>query len=48
MQDTIKCPLCEEKIYSGLGKGCKMCGMVVNPDEDFCSSVCKEEFRKIN
>ena len=27
MKKEKKCPLCYEKIYSGIGKGCKMCGM---------------------
>ncbi|MFH1358331.1 MAG: DUF2116 family Zn-ribbon domain-containing protein [archaeon] len=48
MQEQIECPLCNEKIYSGLGKGCKMCGMVINPKEKFCSSICRKEYAKIN
>jgi len=48
MQEEIICPLCNEKIYTGLGKGCKMCGMVIEKNEDFCSILCKKEYIKIN
>jgi len=48
MEEYIKCPLCSEKIYSGLGKGCKMCGMAINKDEEFCSEICQTEHKKIN
>lgn len=47
-QETIKCPLCEERIYSELGNGCRMCGMVVGLDENFCSNACEEKFGRIN
>lgn len=45
----LKCPLCEENVYSGLGEGCRMCGMPLKEfDEEFCSETCKEEYKKIN
>ena len=44
----ISCPLCYEVIYTGLGKGCRMCGMKINPNEEFCSEICEEEYGKIN
>jgi len=49
MIQEIKCPLCKEDLYSGLGVGCKMCGMVlVEFDEDFCSEECEKNFKEIN
>ncbi len=48
MKQTLKCPLCNERIYSGLGIGCKMCGMILEKTKRFCSKICKEEYKKIN
>ena len=48
MKKELECPLCSEPIYSGLGKGCKMCGMSINDSENFCSETCETEFKKIN
>lgn len=45
---NLQCPLCEEAIYSELGKGCRMCGMSINKDEKFCSKICEEKYEKIN
>lgn len=43
------CPLCHEKIYSGLGKGCKMCGMLLTDESrDFCSKKCRNKYNSIN
>ena len=44
-----KCPLCYEKVYSGIGKGCKMCGMILeDKSKDFCSDKCRRKYEKIN
>jgi len=45
---NIECPLCNEKIYAGLGEGCKMCGMALEKDEKFCSLKCEEKFAEIH
>ncbi|MBU0467088.1 MAG: hypothetical protein KJ718_04125 [Nanoarchaeota archaeon] len=43
-----KCPICYEKVYSGVGKGCKMCGMVLeDKSRDFCSRQCRVKYDKI-
>ena len=44
----LECPLCKEEIYSGLGEGCKMCGMPVEKRKDFCSSKCRIKYNNIN
>jgi len=45
----LRCPLCEKDLYSDLGKGCKMCGMVPTEfDEEFCSKICEKNFKEIN
>ena len=49
MQENMKCPLCHEEVYSELGEGCKMCGMVLeNTDELFCSKECEETYGEIH
>ncbi len=39
-----KCPLCDKKVYSGIGNGCKMCGMILELEETFCSKNCERSF----
>jgi len=48
MREELDCPLCNEKVFSGLGKGCKMCGMALEDDEMFCSKICEDKFGDIN
>lgn len=49
MKQELECPLCHEKVYSELGKGCKMCGMsLVDKSKDFCSKLCRNLYNKIN
>lgn len=48
MKQSLKCPLCYEEVYSGLGEGCKMCGMAIEKNKDFCSKKCEEKYNKIN
>jgi len=45
---NLTCPLCKEQVYSGLGNGCKLCGMPLEDDKKFCSSICKEKYREVN
>ena len=48
MTQELVCPLCKEEVYSGLGKGCKMCGMPLeNPKDKFCSQKCKKKYNKL-
>ena len=43
------CPLCKEKLYSGIGIGCRMCGMPLSEKNKlFCSDVCKRKYKGIN
>ena len=37
MIQELKCPLCEKELYSGIGLGCKMCGMPLEKYKNFCS-----------
>lgn len=48
MKQELKCPLCEKKLYSSIGLGCKMCGMPLESDKNFCSKRCKNKYKKIN
>jgi len=48
MKNKTRCPICKEDLYSGLGEGCKMCGMPLNSKEKFCSKRCKIKYKKIN
>lgn len=48
MKQKLECPLCNEIVYSGIGNGCMMCGMILEDDEEFCSEKCKDKYEKIN
>lgn len=49
MKKELKCPMCYEVVYSGVGKGCKMCGMVLEDESgEFCSKTCRGTYGKIN
>ena len=49
MNKNMKCPLCKEEIYSEMGKGCKMCGMILsNKNAEFCSESCESNYKSIN
>ena len=46
---TFSCLICEKRIYSGIGKGCKMCGMSLeNKNEEFCCKLCLRKYNTIN
>lgn len=42
-----KCPLCDKKIYSEIENGCRMCGMMLNLNENFCSTNCERTYLNI-
>ena len=49
MKQTLDCPICEKRLYSELGKGCKMCGMPLeNKEEIFCCKLCMRKYKTIN
>lgn len=49
MKQEMNCPLCHKKIYSEIGKGCKMCGMFLeDKSREFCSQECRMNHQKIN
>jgi len=43
------CPVCHNKIYSGLGRGCRLCGMPLEDEsKEFCSKECKKRYNQIH
>ena len=51
MQATLDCPICEKVVYSEIGRGCKMCGMLLedkNKNIGFCYKLCMRKYNKIN
>ena len=49
MKKDYNCPLCKKEIYSGIGNGCMMCGMLlVDKDETYCCNICMRRHNKIN
>jgi hypothetical protein len=47
-KDTLGCPVCKKEVYSGVGKGCKMCGMSMEEVGDFCCNICMRKYNTIN
>ena len=48
MSDTMSCPVCKKEVFSGVGKGCRMCGMLTDDLEDFCCKICMRKHNTIN
>jgi len=48
MIKNLHCPICRKEIYSGIGNGCKMCGMAVEDKEEFCCKICFRKYSTIN
>ncbi len=49
MKKHKDCPICEEEVYSDIGRGCRMCGMPLeNKNEEFCSNKCRVKYFLIN
>lgn len=47
--NNLKCSICHENVYTGVGKGCKLCGMPLeDPSREFCSRICRTGYGKIN
>ncbi len=45
---NMTCFICHQKVYSELGKGCKMCGMTLEDEaKDFCCQKCRKQYLKI-
>ena len=48
MSKSMSCPVCKKDVFSGLGKGCKMCGMVLEGLDSFCCKICMRKYNTIN
>jgi hypothetical protein len=48
MKDVFGCPVCKKEIFSGVGKGCKMCGMIMESADAFCCKICMRKYNTIN
>ena len=43
--NNLVCPICYQKGHIGLGKGCKMCGMILEDEaKDFCCQKCRKQY----
>ena len=43
------CPICDEELFSDVGKGCKMCGIPLeDKTREFCSRKCETDYRLIH
>ena len=48
MKDMLNCPVCKKDVFSGVGRGCKMCGMVLDSSSLFCCKICMRKYNTIN
>jgi len=49
MENILNCSICKKKLYSEIGKGCKMCGMPLeDKKENFCCRLCIRKYNTIN
>jgi len=49
MKQGFNCPVCAQEVFSGIGKGCRLCGMLLEEEkENFCCSDCEETYNNIH
>ena len=48
MINVLNCPICKKKVFSEIGRGCKMCGMILNGPDSFCCKICMRKYNTIN
>jgi len=49
MNKVAKCNICSQKLFSGIGNGCKLCGMLLdNINDKFCCKICMRKYNVIN
>jgi hypothetical protein len=47
--ENKNCSICNQEVYSELGKGCKLCGMPLEKNQkDFCCKTCGVKYRNIH
>lgn len=44
----MNCSICQGGVFLGVGKGCKMCGMALDDEEDFCCKICMRKHNAIS
>jgi len=43
------CSVCHKEIYSGISKGCKLCGMALEDEgKEFCCRTCRTKYDNIH
>ena len=48
MENILNCPICKKEVYSEIGKGCKMCGMILEEqNKKFCCNICMRKYNTI-
>lgn len=47
-REVMECGVCEKELFSGLGEGCRMCGMPLEGLGLFCCGGCEEKFGDVN
>ena len=44
----MDCPICCREVYSGFGKNCKVCGMILkDQSKEFCSKRCRKAIKSL-
>ena len=46
--EILNCLICKKEVYSEIGKGCKMCGMPLEEDDnEYCCKICMRKHNTI-
>jgi hypothetical protein len=49
MENVLNCPICKRDVYSEVGTGCKMCGMLLeDKSNEFCCKLYMRKYKTIN
>jgi predicted amidophosphoribosyltransferase len=44
----MNCLICEKELFSEVGIGCRLCGMPLEEDDEFCCKDCSMKYVLIN
>ena len=46
--EILNCLICKKEVYSEIGKGCNMCGMPLeDEDDEYCCKICMRKHNTI-
>jgi hypothetical protein len=48
VNESMDCLICKKELFSEIGIGCKLCGMPLESEDEFCCKNCIKKYLVIN